>query len=69
MDYIEAHAKDDEVWDDPYSLSLVLIVLEDGNGDSSLRGQLANRLEELKKEDTVNKTAWWTSGTSMITDS
>jgi hypothetical protein len=69
VNYIEDHAKDDEVWNDPYSLSLVLIVLEDGNGDSSLRTQLTNRLEDLKKEDTVNKTAWWTSGTSMITDS
>jgi hypothetical protein len=67
--YIEDHAKDDESWDDPYTLSLVLIVLEDANGDSNLRNQLANRLIELKNEDTLNGTAWWTSGTSMITDS
>jgi hypothetical protein len=68
VSYIESHAKDDEVWNDPYSLSLVLIVLEDASGDSLLRSQLANRLDELKTED-ENGTAWWVSGTSMITDS
>ncbi len=68
VDYIEMHAKDDEVWDDPYSLSIVLIVLEDANGETNLRTQLANRLDELKKED-ENGSAWWTSGNSMITGS
>jgi CD109 antigen len=67
--YIEDHAKDDEVWNDPYTLSLVLIVLEDGNGGSTLRNQLASRLDELKNVDEEKDIAWWDSGTSMITDS
>jgi hypothetical protein len=67
VDYLETHAKDN--WDDPYTIALVLIVLEDANGDSTLRNELATRLEELKTEDTINGTVYWTSGTSMITDS
>ena len=69
VEYIENHAKDTEVWDDPYSIALVLVVLEDANGDSTLRNELASRLEELKIEDSKNGTVYWTSGTSMITDS
>ena len=67
VDYIEDHAKDN--WDDPYTIALVLIVLEDANGDSTLRNELATRLEELKIEDLTNGTVYWSSGTSMITDS
>jgi CD109 antigen len=69
VDYIATHAKDPEVWDDPYSLALVLIVLEDGKASYTLRSELAARLEELKIEDEENSTAFWSSGTSMITDS
>jgi CD109 antigen len=66
VNYIEDHAKDN--WDDPYTISIVLIVLEDANGDSILRTELSDRLEELKK-DGGNGTVYWSSGTSMITDS
>ena len=66
VDYIEEHAKDN--WDDPYTIALVLIVLEDADGDSTLRNELAARLEELKIEDAENGTVSWSSGTSMITD-
>jgi hypothetical protein len=65
--YLEDHATDN--WDDPYTIALVLIVLEDANGDSTLRSDLATRLEELKVDDTANGTVYWSSGTSMITDS
>ncbi len=69
LGYIEDHAKETEVWDDPYTLALVLTVLEDGQGDSTLRSELASRLDELKVEDPENGTVYWSSGSSMITDS
>jgi hypothetical protein len=67
--YLEEHAKDTDHWDDPYTIALVLIVLEDANGDYTIRNELAARLEELKIHDNATGTVYWTSGTSMITDS
>jgi uncharacterized protein YfaS (alpha-2-macroglobulin family) len=55
-----------EQWEDPYTLSLVLITLEDADGDSIQRNSIASRLEELKKED--NSTVYWTSDNNMISD-
>jgi uncharacterized protein YfaS (alpha-2-macroglobulin family) len=55
-----------EHWDDPYTLSLSLITLEDANGDSIVRSNIASRLEELKTED--NGTVYWTSENNMISD-
>lgn len=61
--YIEGHIE--EQWNDPYTLSLALIALEYGNGDSSLRNSIAAQIDALKKED--NGT-YWESNSSMITD-
>jgi hypothetical protein len=64
ISYLGAHYN--EQWEDPYTLSLVLIALEDAEGDSVIRNSIASRLEELKKED--NGTVYWTSDTNMISD-
>ncbi len=64
LDYLEAHYT--EQWDDPYTLSLVLIVMEDAEGDSSIRDSIASRLQEVKNED--NGTVYWNSDTNMISD-
>jgi CD109 antigen len=53
-------------WDDPYTLSLALIALEDADGDSTTRANIASRLEELKIED--NGTVYWSSSNNMISD-
>ncbi|UCG68316.1 MAG: hypothetical protein JSV09_10910 [Thermoplasmata archaeon] len=55
-----------EHWDDPYTLAISLIALEDANGDSTLRSDIASRLEDLKEEE--NSTVYWTSDTNMISD-
>lgn len=55
-----------EHWDDAYTLSLSLIALEDANGDSIVRANIASRLEELKTED--NGTVYWSSDNNMISD-
>ena len=60
--YIEDNVKDN--WDDPYTLALSLIVLEDASGDNGLADEVADRLLALKKED--NGTYSWTSGNNMI---
>jgi len=65
VDYIESNVKDN--WDDPYTLAISLIVLEDANGMQSLRDELATRLLDLKDED--NGTYSWTSGNNMISNS
>ncbi|PJB21832.1 MAG: hypothetical protein CO114_03245 [Euryarchaeota archaeon CG_4_9_14_3_um_filter_38_12] len=61
--YIEEHVEGQ--WDDPYTLSLALITLEYGNGNSPLRNSIAVQIDALKKED--NGT-YWESNSSMITD-
>jgi hypothetical protein len=55
-----------EHWDDAYTLSLSLIALEDANGDSTVRANIASRLEDLKTED--NGTVYWSSDNNMISD-
>jgi len=65
MSYIEDNIKNH--WDDPYTLAVSLIVLEDGGGKESLREELAGRLVELRKED--NGTYYWNSDTNMISNS
>ncbi len=62
--YIEGNIKDN--WDDPYTLSLALIVLEDANGNRKLRDEIADRLIELKKEE--NGTVYWTSDINMYSN-
>ncbi len=53
-------------WDDPYTLSLSLISMVDGGGDSSTRSEIASRLVELKRED--NGTVYWKSPSSLLSD-
>ena len=60
--YIEDNVKDN--WDDPYTLALSLIVLEDANGQASLADEVASRILDLKTED--NGTYSWTSENNMI---
>jgi hypothetical protein len=64
LSYLGTHYT--EQWEDPYTLSLVLIALEDAEGDSTQRNSIASRLEELKKED--NGSVYWTSDNNMISD-
>ncbi len=59
----------DDHWDDPLTLALTLLVLEQANGDTQTRSDVADRIDELKIEDALNGTVYWGSGTSMITDS
>ncbi len=63
VSYIESNIRDQ--WDDPYTLSVALIVLEDANGQKSLRQDIAVRLVELKQED-ENGAWYWDSQTNMI---
>lgn len=64
LSYVESHI--DEHWDDPYTLALSLIALEDADGDAALRSDIASRLEALKEEE--NSTVYWSSDNNMISD-
>lgn len=64
VDYVEANVH--EVWDDPFSLSLSLLLLEASDGDEPLKLSIADQLEELRMED--GDTYYWTSPTSLISD-
>jgi CD109 antigen len=65
--YLEDNVYDH--WDDPLTLSLTLLVLEQANGNTQTRDDIATRIDELKNDDAINGTVFWGSGTSMITDS
>lgn len=65
MLYIES--KIEEQWNDPYTLAIALIALEDGNGDATLRGEMAGQLVSLGKEE--NGTIHWDSENSMYSNS
>ena len=67
MGYIEDNIKESENWEDPYTISIALTVLEDADGSQSLRDEAAGRLLELKEED--NGTYYWTSVNNMISNS
>jgi len=64
VDYVEEHVS--EVWEDPYSLALCLLVLQQGGGSTSLRAEAAAQLDSLKQE--LNGTYYWGSDTNMISD-
>ena len=49
-----------DVQDSAFTLALVLTVLEEGDGDATLRDEIADQLYELRHEDTVNGTVHWT---------
>ena len=61
--YIEKHVN--EVWNDPYSLALSLLVLQDGGGSGT--ANIAQRLDSLKHVE--NGTCYWVSDTNLISDS
>lgn len=64
LQYVSANVRD--LWDDPYTLALSLIVLADARGDSALRSDVANRLVALKTVD--NGTVYWRSPSSLLSD-
>jgi len=64
LGYVQSKVHDS--WDDPYMLALSLLVLVDGGGPASLRGEIATRLVELKQVD--NGTAYWKSPSSLLSD-
>ncbi|MBN1540153.1 MAG: hypothetical protein JW939_08420, partial [Candidatus Thermoplasmatota archaeon] len=67
MSYISGNVRASENWDDPYTLSLSLIALEMGMGDTQTRSDLASRLSELAKTD-ENGDIYWSTDNSMISD-
>jgi hypothetical protein len=64
VEYVEANVE--EVWDDPFSLSLSLLLLRASYGDDDLEESIADRLEELRQ--TEGDTYYWTSPTNLISD-
>ena len=64
VDYVEG--KISTIEDDPYSLSLSLLLLQAGDGSTSIRTHIAERLETLKvvEGDTVH----WDSDVNLISD-
>jgi CD109 antigen len=64
VEYVESNVGD--VWDDPFSLALSLLLLQSAYGDDSLRQSIADRLEQLRKVD--GDTYFWTSPTNLISD-
>jgi hypothetical protein len=65
MEYVRVNV--DDVWDDPYSLALSLMLLHAGDGDQTLRTDIADRLEELR-QDGEDGRYYWSSPTSLISD-
>lgn len=64
MDFVEGELS--TIQDDPYSLSLSLLLLQAGDGSALLRADIAERLEELKISD--NGTVHWSGGVNLISD-
>jgi hypothetical protein len=64
ISYIENNINDH--WDDPYTLAISLITLESTRGSTTLRTDIASRLEDLKEEE--NNTVFWNSDNNMISD-
>ncbi|MBN1389284.1 MAG: hypothetical protein JXA22_01435, partial [Candidatus Thermoplasmatota archaeon] len=67
MSYISGNVRASENWDDPYTLSLALIALEMGRGDTQTRSDLASRISELARTD-ENGDIYWSTDNSMISD-
>jgi len=65
VDYISDNRE--EAWDDPYTLALCLIVLENAGVSSSLQAEMAVQLDSLKTAE--NGTYYWASDMNMISDS
>ena len=64
VDFVEGEIS--TIQDDPYSLSLSLLLLQAGDGSSPLRADIAERLEELKIAD--NGTVHWDSDVNLVSD-
>jgi hypothetical protein len=67
VEYIKAHIRATDNWDDPYVLALALKVLADaGEGRSTLADDMADQLHDLRHED--NGTVYWGTKTNMISN-
>ena len=64
VDFVEANVG--TVMDDPYTLALSILVLQQAGGSTSLRSELASALNDLKKSE--NATYYWSSNTNMVSD-
>lgn len=64
VDYVES--KISTIEDDPYSLSLSLLLLQAGDGSTTIRGHIADRLEALKVAE--GESFYWTSDVNLISD-
>jgi hypothetical protein len=64
VDFVESQISDIE--DDPYSLSLSLLLLQAGDGSSSIRTHISERLEDLKTVE--GDTVYWDSEVNLISD-
>jgi hypothetical protein len=56
VSYIESHVNVER--DDPFTLALALIALEDGGGSNSLKSEIVGRLLELKVDDDEKSSHW-----------
>ncbi len=56
----------DEHWNDPYTLALALIVLEDANGERSVQDRICSQLLLLRNED--NGTMYWETENNMYSN-
>ena len=57
----------EDVWEDPYSLSVCLIALKRAEYSSSVQAEIAAQIDAMKIRE--NNTVHWESQTSMISDS
>jgi hypothetical protein len=64
--YIEANI--DKQMNDPYTISIAEIGLEQANGDPQVRAKIASQLNGMKKYDAINSSAYWGSTNNMISD-
>ena len=59
MDYLKKNIKED---DDAFTIAQVLLALEMGGGDQTLRDTLAASLVDMKQHDDTDNTIWWGYG-------
>lgn len=64
LEYIKENINDH--WDDPYTLALALIVLEDADGERNLRKKINSQLLLLRNED--NGTVYWGTKNNMYSN-
>ena len=64
LEYITENINDH--WNDPYTLALALIVLEDAHGEKNLRDKIYSQLLLLRNED--NETVYWETENNMYSN-